>query len=436
MTRHHRSETTRSLISSAATLAFTGCILIGSPLRAQKFEPNYDEALVPKYELPPIVDAATAEEHDFNAAWGKRRKELLRLFGEQMYGSQPTTSFQVSCQKIESGKSAGGKALRQQFRQTISTDSGEHSIDLLVFTPQDASGPVPCFLGLNFYGNHTVAPDQEIEITQSWCRNSEDKGVKDNRATEAGRGTSSSRWPVELIVDAGFGVATVYCGDIDPDRHDEFQDGVHALFPEHRPSQEHPDRWGTISAWAWGLSRALDCIQQEVAEVDGNRVVVVGHSRLGKTALWTGATDTRFAAAISNDSGCGGAALSRRAIGETVGRINTVFPHWFCPNFKQYNENENALPIDQHQLVALLAPRPVYVASASEDLWADPRGEFLSAKLGSSIYVQLGTMGLALEEFPQPDTASVGRVSYHLRKGKHDINAWDWGHYIEFMKQL
>jgi hypothetical protein len=276
-----------------------------------------------------------------------------------------------------------------------------------------------------------VAPDEEILVTSSWVRNNEANGAKNNQASAAGRGSSRSRWPVEQIVAAGLGVATAYYGDIDPDTDDQFQNGVHALFPNHRPSAEHPDRWGSISAWAWGLSRLLDCIEQEVEQVDASRVAVIGHSRLGKTSLWAGATDKRFAAVISNDSGCGGAALSRRAFGETVGRINTSFPHWFCPNFKQYNENEDQLPIDQHQLLALIAPRLVYVASATQDQWADPHGEFLSLNLASDVFqrLQKSTAG-------NSSTQPLMRVGYHLRDGKHDINAWDWAHYIRFVHQL
>lgn len=405
------------------------------PLWAQKFEPNYDETKIPDFELPPVLDGMTEKATDFELAWSARRARLIGMFYEQMYGRMPESPFEVSCEKFESGDSVGGKALRQQFHVTISTLAGEHSFDLLLFTPKNSTGPVPCFLGLSFYGNHTVSVDEQITISTAWNRPSKEHGVEDNRATAAGRGTSQSRWAIEQIVDAGCGVATAYCGDIDPDFDDQFQNGVHRLFPDFVPSEEHPDRWGTISAWAWGLSRVLDCLQ-EIPEVAGDKVVVIGHSRLGKTALWAGATDTRFAGAISNNSGCGGAALSRRGIGETVGRINSSFPHWFCGNFKQYNLNEHSLPIDQHQLIALMAPRPVYVASATEDQWADPKGEFLAAKIGGQIYSRFGYKALALDEIPEPNTASVGRVSYHLREGKHDITDWDWRNYIEFIGQL
>lgn len=410
--------------------------LAGVSVAQPGFVANYDESQVPAYSLPPIIDEETASADDFRRAWNSRRSVLLDQFGTHMFGTQPKSSYQLRCEAFESGVSLGGKAKRQQFRVTLTTKAGKHSFDLLVFTPAKADAPVPTFLGLSFYGNHTVSADPQISITPSWCRKNDAMGVRDHRATEAGRGKAASRWPIEMIIDAGCGVATVYCGDIDPDFHDEFQNGVHALFPEHRPSSDNPDAWGTISAWAWGLSRALDCLQEQVDEVDGSRVVVFGHSRLGKTALWCGATDTRFAGAISNNSGCGGAALSRRAFGETVERINTSFPHWFCGNFKQYNLNEASLPIDQHQLIALMAPRHVYVASASEDRWADPKGEFLAAELAGPVYRQLGHKPLELREWPKPSTASVGRVSYHLRDGSHDINAWDWEHYLRFIQQL
>jgi hypothetical protein len=401
-----------------------------------KFEPNYDEAKIPAYELPEILDASLDTIESVKRGWPEQRSQLLAAFTEQMYGKAPTSEYSLTCTLVESGKAFKDKALRQQFAVTITTESGTQRIDLLVHTPAIATAPVACFLGLNFRGNHTVTPDPQVLIPSSWSPNDAKAGATDNTANETGRGTSASRWAIESIVDAGLGVATAYCGDVDPDYDDGFANGVHALFPENRPSSEHPDRWGTVAAWAWGLSRCLDCIQTDIKQIDGQRVCVLGHSRLGKTALWAGATDPRFAAVISNNSGCGGAALSRRAIGETVWRINNSFPHWFCGNFKQYDNSEASLPFDQHQLVALIAPRPVYVASASEDKWADPKGEFLSAKLASELYQRLGGKALSLPDFPGPDTAEVGQVSYHLRGGPHNITEWDWQHYIRFLKQI
>ena len=410
------------------------------PPATKPFVANYDESKIPAYTLPPIFDSGTNPASNSvdatRAAWQKRRSELLDLFAQQMFGTYPSSPYELDCQEVESGDAFNGKALRQQFAVTIKTASGSQRVDLLVYSPKNASQPVPCFLGLNFRGNHTTANDRKILLPKSWCPKDDAAGVVDNKATDAGRGTSDRRWEFELLIDSGCASATAYCGDIDPDFDDQFQNGVHALFPEHRPSTEHPERWGTIAAWSWGLSRLLDCIEQKVKGVDAKRVIVHGHSRLGKTSLWAGASDPRFAAVISNNSGCGGAALSRREIGETLWRINNSFPHWFCGNFKQYSNNEAKLPFDQHQLLALAAPRPLYVASASEDLWADPKGEFLATQLAGELYKQLGGQPLALTEFPAPNNASIGQVSYHLREGKHDILAWDWKNYAEFIKQL
>ena len=429
-------QSQRNLIGLLVINTFLACTM-GSNLLAQKkkFVPNYDEAKVPEFELPPILNANQEFSH---TSWNSRRAEILEQFCSQMYGYQPTSEFDLACEildrrTVDFGKA---KAIQEQYQVKISTKSGELKFDLLIYTPESAKRPVPAFLGLNFFGNHTVASNENIAISSSWSRNSNDKGVVNNQPTAKGRGTSKSRWPVEMIIEQGFGVATVYCGDIDPDFHDEFENGVHALFPEHKPSVDKPDRWGTIAAWAWGLSRALDCLNDHIDSVDGEKVVVIGHSRLGKTSFWAAATDTRFAAAISNDSGCGGAALSRRAFGETVQRINDSFPHWFCGNFKQYNLNEQSLPIDQHQLIALIAPRPVYVASASDDRWADPKGEFLSLSVGQEIHTKLGVAPLAIEALPEPNTASIGPLSYHLRQGKHDINSWDWANYLEFASKI
>jgi hypothetical protein len=297
---------------------------------------------------------------------------------------------------------------------------------LLLYLPKSSS-PAPVFLGLNFGGNHTVTSETSIGITPIWVRNDEKTGVNQNKATEAGRGTAYGRWQVNELISRGYGLATMYYGDIDPDYDDNFKNGVHSLYEAKRTSES----WGTIAAWAWGLSRIMDYLETNPA-IDSKKVVVMGHSRLGKAALWAGARDKRFSIIISNNSGCGGAALSMRAVGETVGMINRAFPHWFCDNFSKYNENEGKLPVDQHELIALVAPRPVYVASAEEDKWADPRGEYLSCLYASPVYELLGKQGLKAKDMPAVNQPVTGTIGYHIRSGVHDVTLYDWQQYLNF----
>lgn len=391
---------------------------------------NYDESKVPDYELPDPLRPASGEAITAPAQWPARREAIHELFAREVYGRWLPAPPALRFEEVERDEAAlEGRAVRKQIVVHFTERDEGPRMELMLHLPREAAAPAPTFVGLNFFGNHAVHADPRIGLSSRWMRD-KGVGVEANRATEAARGAHASRWPLARIVERGYGVATIYCGDLALDEASLYRDDVLSLFQD-RDEPRAPADAGAIGAWAWGLSRAMDYFQGDAA-VDHERVAVLGHSRLGKTALWAGANDERFALAISNNSGCGGAALSRRRFGETVARINRSFPHWFCERFKAYGEREDALPLDQHMLIALLAPRPVYVASAADDLWADPRGEFLAAKAAEPVYHLLGLDGLPAREMPAVGAHVHGTIGYHIRAGGHGLTEEDWLHYLDF----
>lgn len=382
-------------------------LLFSCSLHAQKRETNYDEAKVPAYELPDPLQFDDGREVRNARQWEKKRRpQVLEVFAQEMYGHMPARPEGLHFSTISEETVYAGLGLRKVVRIYLDADQ-THWFDVLIHLPKDAAGPVPMFVGLNFKGNDATL---------------------DERA--------DFRWPYELVLKAGMGVATAWRDTIEPDGKDskiaEAEDvcrdgGVRSWYNK-------DGDWGAISAWAWGLSRIVDYLETDEA-YDTDRLAVIGHSRLGKTALWAGANDLRFDMVISNDSGCCGAAISRRKFGETFAVIDTSFPHWFTREFDKYKGREEIFPADQHWLIALAAPRPVYVASATEDLWADPKGEWLAAKAAEPVYALFGMQGLD-DGMPAPDVSDGdGRIGYHIRRGTHNILAFDWQQYISFMNR-
>ena len=399
---------------------------------------NYDEAKANSLPIPDMLTCVDGTKVTTKEQWlEKRRPELLKLFESEVYGRTPygkPARIETKVLSVDN-RALGGKAtqfrVRLSYRKLEAKDAYASHADLLLYVPSNLKRPAPVFVSLNFGGNHSTTEDPGIPISDAWFRNDKDGNYVDNKATEKSRGSSVRRWPYAEIIARGYAVCTAYYGDFDPDYDDGFQDGVHPLYYHNGKTKPEPDEWGSIGAWAWGLSRMADYLQN-VTEIDGTKLIVVGHSRLGKAALWAGAQDNRFGIVISNDSGAGGAALSKRIYGETVGVLNKNFPHWFCDNFNKYSDNEKDLPVDQHELIALMAPRPVYIASATEDNWADQKGEFLGGKLAEPVYALFGLKGLGVEAPPAPDTSVGEAIGYHSRTGKHDILLYDWEQYMNF----
>ena len=420
---------TNRILQAAGWTVVVG--LSAGPATAQPPDANYDEAKVPAYTLPdPLRFVDGTPVRDARDWTDRRRAEVLRLFEANVYGRSPAPPTGMRSAVLETDPRAlGGLATRRQVRVLLDGTEAGPAFEILLYVPNAASRPVPSFLGLNFGGNHTVHPDPAIQLSKTWMR--EGAGVVDHRATEASRGSAAASWPVERILDRGYAVATVYYGDLEPDHADGWKDGVRSRIGPGTSGRFGPDDWGAIGAWAWGLSRALDVLAKD-PDVDGRRVAVIGHSRLGKTALWAGAQDERFAMVVANDSGEGGAALALRRFGETTEAITRAFPHWFGSRYREYAGREDALSVDQHELLALVAPRPLYVASATEDLWADPRGEFLAAKAAEPVYRLLGREGLGVEDLPVPDRPVGKTIGYHRRRGEHALVAYDWEQYLDF----
>lgn len=399
---------------------------------------NVDESHVTDYALPELMTFNDRTPVTTVSQWREfRRPEMLGQFEQAVYGRTPDVTGLIDSETVKSDlRALDGRALISEICLRVGPEA--RPVNVLLFLPKQAARPVPVFCALNLLGNHSIVHEPAITLSPGWvpAQDPHDPkpdrgfGVVGNRATEESRGCQARRWPLSTIIERGYGFATVHTSDLSPDYGDGFATGV---APTIRTGDSNPpgSRWGKIGMWAWGLSRVLDYLVTD-ARIDPHRVGVLGHSRTGKTALWAAAQDERFAFAIANQSGHAGAALTRRNFGESIEAITRRFGYWFAEDYRRYIGHEYALPIDQHQLLALIAPRPLYVAAAEEDLWADPKGQFLAAYEAGEAYRLHGREGLATDVMPAVDRPVDSLVSYHIRSGGHDLTAYDWERYLDF----
>jgi pimeloyl-ACP methyl ester carboxylesterase len=396
----YRRQARRNLIFILFLLACHTLVL------AQKFQPQYDESKVPGYTLPNVLKTNQNKRVRNKKDWeNSRRAEVLKLFEDNIYGQMPRQFDSVKFSIInEDRTSMEGKAHLKEVAIQVFRQGKSVTMNLLLFVPNNIPLPVPAFLLINNRSKDNMDPTRK---------------------------TKSEFWPAEMVIDSGYAVAAFHVGDLAPDDKDQFMNGVLQLYPE----QLNADNgMRAIGAWGWGASRVMDYFERDRA-IDDEKIVLVGHSRGGKASLWAAAQDQRFAICVTNCSGNTGAALSRRQFGERISAINEAFPHWFNNNYKNFNSNENNLPVDQHMLIALIAPRPVYATNASEDLWADPTGTFLALKHAEPVYA-LYDLKSALPTAPPAIDQAIIRspLAYHNREGIHNLTLYDWTNFVKFAR--
>lgn len=390
---------TKNKFRFASIIIFS--LLLNITLKAQ----NYDEALIGEYTLPELLVTQNKKEVTTVEQWEKvRRPEILKLFEDHVYGQVPEDFDNIRFKVTHQDKKAmDGKATLKQVAITVERNRNAVTINLVMFVPNKVKKPVPVFLVINHRGMKTM---------------------------DATRQNKDGFWPAEEVIEAGYAIAGFDVTDVAPDNKDKFAQGIlEELYPE---QLEMENGMRALGAWGWCASRAIDYFEKDKL-IDAAKVISVGHSRGGKASLWHGAQDKRVAIAVSNESGNSGAALSRRNFGETVERITQTFPHWFCPNYRQYGGNEDKLPVDQHMLLALMAPHAVYVASAAGDLWADPKGQFLALKEALPVFELYGIRDTLPDEMPEVNRQIINsNTGFHNREGQHNMTPYDWQQFIRF----
>ncbi len=390
--------------------------------------PNYDESKVSGYTLPDPLIFNNGTRVRTAGDWTKRRRaEIMELFATDVYGHSPRAPKSITYEVTETSHLAlDGKATRKQVTIWFGPGNEGPKENLLLYVPAHSAGPAPVILSLNFDGNHEVTTDAGVKLPIVW----NPRTHQPEQATEDSRGRDSN-FDVQKVLAHGYAFATMYYQDIEPDFLGGYPHGIRPLFLDPGRTEPGPDQWGAIGAWAYGLSRAMDYLEKD-KDIDAKRVAVMGHSRLGKTALWASASDRRFAMALASCPGEGGASLARRNYGETIHDLVSVFPYWFAPNLAQYADDVDRLPVDMHELIALSAPRPVYVTAAEDDQWADPKGEFLAMVAAGPVYRLLGARDLGADQPPPLNQPIMTTLGFHCRSGKHETTAFDWDQFLAF----
>lgn len=393
---------------------------------------NYDEEKVGTYTLPDLLLSSDGKRITNSKEWiKKRRPEILKLVEETQFGKMPLAPKNMRFDVFDKGTQVfNGKAIRKQVTIYFDRNDSEHKMTLLIYLPANAKIKSPLLLNISFVAANQTVEDSGIKVGEIWNR--EGKKIKADQKSPFGKIN------VEQFINAGFGFATVYYGDIEPDFKDGIKFGIRGKRLKNGQNQPANDEWGAISAWAWGLSRAMDYFEKD-KQIDAKRIAVQGASRLGKTVLWTGIHDQRFKMVIASISGEGGAALARRNYGETVAHITdpTRYYYQFAPNYHSYSNRLSELPIDAHFLVALMAPHPLLLQTGSTDYWSDPKGEFLSAIEATKVYKLFGETGVETMELPKPNDPSLllNKLGYFMHDGGHSVLSEDWKHFIEYMKK-
>lgn len=387
---------------------------------------NFDEAEVLPYSVEsPLVREDGTRVTSADEWRVSRREEVLELLKNELYGQVPPMPDAVEYKLVSCKEDAlDGTAVRKEIDMIFSMKNGkQHTVPMLIYYPRNAKGKVPVFLNLNFKGNHTITNEKDVRF--SGLANPDKSFLNDEK-----RSFHAERNSLETVIARGYACCTACYHDIFPDSLLGWGGSIYSLFGDFSKYTHGHEKYTSIGAWAWALSRMLDYVEQS-AELDGSRVALHGHSRLGKTALWAGALDERFKIVISNDSGLGGAAMTKRRFGEVYLYIVNVMPQWFVKKTASYIANEEAQNFDQHFLLSLIAPRKLVVASAEEDLWSDPYGEYLSAYHAGEVYSLFGADVLKSSEKPATGTVITSDISYHIRPGKHAQTIVDWQHYLD-----